>query len=145
MYKILPILIFAYIFAVTTDDIYDNSWALVIGIDKYQNVKKLNYAVKDAESIQDILVNSFYFPSDNISLLTNGEATKQNILKSFSYITKKAQKNDRVLVFFAGHGDTMDLPGGGEKGYLIPVEGDKHDLYLTAIPMDELKQIALMS
>ena len=145
MYKLLPILLFAYGLAVTTENIYDNSWALIIGIDKYQNVKKLNYAVKDAESIQNILVNSFYFPSNNISILTNDEATKQNILKSFSDITKKAKENDRVLVFFAGHGDTMDLPGGGEQGYLIPVEGDKADLYLTSIPMNELKQIALMS
>ena len=41
-----------------TEDIYDNSWALIIGIDKYQNVKKLNYAVDDAESIKEILNNS---------------------------------------------------------------------------------------
>ena len=47
MYKLLPILLFAYGFAVTTDEIYDNSYALIIGIDKYQNVKPLNYAVKD--------------------------------------------------------------------------------------------------
>ena len=52
MYKLLPILLFAYGLAVTTDEIYDNSYALIIGIDKYQNVQHLNYAVKDAESIQ---------------------------------------------------------------------------------------------
>ena len=132
-------------FSITTEDIYDNSWALIIGIDKYQNVKKLNYAVDDAESIKEILNNSFHFPSDNISILINEEATKQNILKSFSEITKNAKSNDRVLVFFAGHGETMDLPGGGEKGYLIPVEGDAEELYLTSIPMDELREIALMS
>ena len=62
MYKILPILLFAYGLAVTTEDIYDNSWALIIGIDKYKNVQKLNYAVDDAESIKDILINSFDFP-----------------------------------------------------------------------------------
>jgi len=62
MYKLLSILLFAYGLAVTTDDIYDNSYALIIGIDKYENVIHLNYAVKDAESIQDILVNTFDFP-----------------------------------------------------------------------------------
>ena len=62
MYKLLSILLFAYGLAVSTDDIYDNSYALIIGIDKYENVKNLNYAVKDAESIQDILVNIFNFP-----------------------------------------------------------------------------------
>ena len=58
MYRFLTILLFAYSLAVTTDDIYDNSYALIIGIDKYENVQNLNYAVKDAESIQDILVKS---------------------------------------------------------------------------------------
>ena len=146
MYRILlSILLFAYGLAITTDDIYDNSYALIIGIDKYQNVQPLNYAVKDAESIQDILVNTFDFPEDNVTLLKNEEATKQNILKSFSEITKKAEDSDRVLIFFAGHGETMDLPEGGEKGYLIPVEGDSEDLYLTGLPMEELRQIALIS
>ena len=132
-------------FAVTTNDIYDNSWALIIGIDKYENIQRLHYAVDDAESIKDILINSFGFPADNVSILINEEATKQNIIKSFSKITKNAKSNDRVIIFFAGHGETMDLPGGGERGYLIPVEGDANDLYVTSIPMDELKQIALMS
>ena len=145
MYKFLPILLFAFGLALTTDDIYDNSYALIIGIDKYQNVQPLSYAVKDAESIQNILINSFDFLLENITLLKNEEATKQNILKSFSDITKKAEDSDRVLIFFAGHGETMDLPGGGEKGYLIPVEGDSDDLYLTGLPMEELRQIALIS
>ena len=145
MYKFLLILLFAYALAVTTNEIYDNSYALIIGIDKYQNVQPLNYAVEDAESIQDILVNTFDFPEDNVTLLKNEEATKQNILKSFSEITKKAEDSDRVLIFFAGHGETMDLPEGGEKGYLIPVEGDSEDLYLTGLPMEELRQIALIS
>ena len=52
MYKLLPILLFAYGLALTTDDIYDNSYALIIGIDKYENVRSLDYAVKDAENIE---------------------------------------------------------------------------------------------
>ena len=54
MYKIFPILLFAYGLAVTTEDIYDNSHALIIGIDKYKN-KSLDYAVKDAESVAKLL------------------------------------------------------------------------------------------
>ena len=131
-------------FSITTQDIYDNSWALIIGIDKYESVRKLNYAVKDAESIQNILLNTFGFSSENITLLTNEQANKQNILKSFSDITKNANANDRVIIFFAGHGETMDLPEGGEMGYLLPVDGDREDLYLSSIGMDELKKLSLM-
>ena len=145
MYKFLPILLFAYALAVTTEDIYDNSYALIIGINKYQNAQNLNYAVKDAESIQDILVNTFDFPKDNVISLFNEDATYQNIRKQFSEISKYSGENDRVLIFFAGHGETIDLPEGGEKGYLLPYDGDRDDLYLTAIAMDELKEIAFMS
>jgi len=145
MYKLLPILLFAIGFAITTDEIYDNSYALIIGIDKYQNVQSLNYAVKDAESIQDILVNTFDFPEDNITFLTNEDATRQNIIQAFSDITTKAEERDRVLIYFAGHGDTDDLPEGGEMGYLLPVDGNNDNLFVTSIAMDDLKRISLMS
>ena len=114
MYKLLPILLFAVGLAITTEDIYDNSYALIIGIDKYQNVRSLDYAVKDAEDIQSMLVDKFHFEQDNIVILKNEEATKTSIIQEFSNITKKAGENDRVLIFFAGHGDTEDLPDGGE-------------------------------
>ena len=144
MYKILPILLFAYSLAVTTDEIYDNSYALIIGIDKYENVKNLNYAVADAESIQDILVNTFNFPEGNITLLKNEEANKQAILKAFSDLAKTAENNDRVLIYFAGHGKTLELTEGGERGYLLPVDGNE-DLYLSSIGMDELEKLSEMS
>ena len=63
MYKFLPILLFAYGLAVTIEDIYDNSYALIIGIDRYENVRSLDYAVKDAEDIQSMLVAKFQFPT----------------------------------------------------------------------------------
>ena len=59
---------------ITTDEIYDNSYALIIGIDKYENVQSLDYAVKDAEDIQSMLVGKFNFHKDNIVLLKNEQA-----------------------------------------------------------------------
>ena len=69
MHKLLPILLFAYGLAVTTDDIYDNSYALIIGIDKYENVSNLDYAVKDANSIATLLKDNFNFLSIIIAVL----------------------------------------------------------------------------
>ena len=61
MYKLLPILLFTFGIAVTTNDIYDNSYALIIGIDKYDNVSNLDYAVADANSIRNLLIEQFRF------------------------------------------------------------------------------------
>ena len=145
MNKYLLILLFAYGLAFSTKDIYDKSWALIIGIDKYQNFQGLDYAVKDAQSIQDIIISSLDFAEDNITILKDEEATKSRIIQEFSNITKKAGVNDRVLIFFAGHGQTEDLPDGGEIGYLLPVDGDQSDLYVSAIEMNELQTISLRS
>ena len=84
MKKFLFLVLITFSFAISTDDIYDNSWALIIGIDKHENARDLNYAVKDAESIQDILVNIFNFPKSNITLLKNEDATKQSIIQVLS-------------------------------------------------------------
>ena len=59
MYKLLSILLFAYGLALTTDEIYDNSWALIIGINKYENVQKLDFAADDAIAMKEILIEPF--------------------------------------------------------------------------------------
>ena len=100
MYKLVPILLFAYSLAVTTDDIYDNSYALIIGIDKYEYVSNLDYAVKDANSIESLLKDNFNFPSQNIKTLLNNEATYSNVRNSLGEISTSAKENDRVLIFF---------------------------------------------
>ena len=51
MYKLLPILLFAYGLALTTDDIYDNSYALIIGIES----PGLTSSLAIAEFVKDII------------------------------------------------------------------------------------------
>ncbi len=48
MYKLLSILLFAYGLALTTD-----------GINKYENVQKLDFAADDAIAMKEILIESF--------------------------------------------------------------------------------------
>lgn len=115
---------------------YDNSWALVIGINSYKNVGTLEYARNDAEAIVEILINKFNFPKDNVTCLFDEEATKVEIFSKFMKFYETTKENDRVLIFFAGHGHT--LPGKRENvGYLIPVDGTPDDIS-TLIRWDEL-------
>ena len=126
-------------------DIYSESWALIIGINKYQHVDQLNYAVDDAVAVKEMLVEKYGFKEDHIKLITDEEATKDNILKGFSDILTQAKEKDRVVVFYAGHGETYKLPSGGDMGYLIPVDGNLDNLYLSSIPMKSVYDIADMS
>ena len=61
---------------------YSDSWALIIGINDYQNVKPLNYAVADAKDIKELLINEFDFPEENIQILLNKEATLDGIKRN---------------------------------------------------------------
>ena len=47
---------------------------------------------------------------------------------------------DRLLVYFAGHGQTLPLRT-GEEGYILPVDADPQLLPVTAIPMEDMKRI----
>ena len=144
--QILIVLLVATIYSSQENiDFYAESWALLIGINDYQNVKKLEYAVEDAKSVYNKLISDYEFDKNNIKLLLDIKATNYNMRKELDSITKLADTNDRVLIYFAGHGETMPLPDGGEMGYLVPWEGDAKSLYMTSIPMSELKQLSLMS
>ena len=90
-------------------EIYSESWALVIGINTYQNVEPLNYAVNDAVAVKEMLVEKYGFKESNIRLILDEEATKDNILAGFSDILAQAREKDRVVVFYAGHGETYKL------------------------------------
>ena len=88
-------------------DFYADSWALLIGINEYQFEKTLNYAVADAEEMQRLLVEKLGFPEQNIEILLDDNATLNGIKKSMQKLAEKTSENDRVLIYFAGHGFTQ--------------------------------------
>ena len=89
------------------NEIYSDSWALIIGINDYQYVEPLNYAVSDAEAVRDMFVSKYGFKEENVILMLDEEATKDNILMEFNEILKKAGEKDRVVVFYAGFPQTV--------------------------------------
>ena len=120
---------------------YNESRALIIGINKYQDASPLKYALNDAKSVKNILVSEFEFKSDNIQFLVDEKATKDNIMSAFlSYANNRDFANDKILFFFAGHGHTI-TSNRGEVGYLIPYNGTLSDLS-TLIRWDELTRNA---
>ena len=98
--------------------------------------------MNDAEAVQKMFIEKYGFKEENVKLITDSDATKDNILQGFSDILTQAKEKDRVVVFYAGHGETYKLPSGGDMGYLIPVDGNLDNLYLSSIPMKSVYDIA---
>jgi len=126
-------------------------WAVVIGIGKYesQDIPGLRYTVADAESIYQTLIGRAGFQKDHVLLLTDKterKPTLRNIRWALgTFLSRSAQRDDTVLIFFAGHGapeiDPRGLERDGLAKYLIPADADPDDLYSSALPMDELQTI----
>jgi peptidoglycan/xylan/chitin deacetylase (PgdA/CDA1 family)/uncharacterized caspase-like protein len=123
---------------------YADSWAVVIGINDYAKWPKLQYAVHDADAIRQTLIERFGFAPEHVLSLKDGEATRNGILGLFhdTLAHGALKKNDRVFVFFAGHGGTVSLNSGRDIGYLIPVDADPKEIATDAIPMTEIQNIA---
>ena len=93
--------------------LYGRSFAVVIGINHYEKWSGLEFAVADANAVKNILQKTGF---DDITLIINKEATQRRILTElFHKLPQKVNRNDRVLFYFAGHGQTQDLPGGGKR------------------------------
>jgi tetratricopeptide (TPR) repeat protein len=138
------------------DTPYVNSHALIVGISKYRYLpadKQLQYAHKDAQALRDVLIRSYGFPAANVTLLVNDQATKTNIEQQLAALTRRSRvgSEDRILVYFSGHGQTVELQTGGEMGFLIPYDGevdlaslakgekpDPADYLATCLPMNRL-------
>ena len=129
---------------VLTAGSYSDSWAIVVGIDDYAKWPRLQYAVRDARAVRETLIQKFGFAADHVVALENGEATRAGILAAFHdrLAHSGMKKNDRLFVFFAGHGATRHLSSGRDLGYVIPVDSDPAQIATDAIPMSELQNIA---
>ena len=121
---------------------YGESHALVIGINDYEYVPRLAYARNDAEAFARVLLERFAFTKHHLTVLTDADATRSAILKAFMKYAQDGDigNDDRIVIYFAGHGHTMP-DRRGDTGFLLPVDGDPSDLS-TLMRWDELTRSA---
>ena len=102
---------------------YGKSHALVIGINDYEHAPRLAHAQNDAEAFARVLRERFEFTKDNLTILTDGDATRSEILRVFMRYAQDSNvgDDDRIVVFFAGHGHTVRARRGGRPGFSYPL------------------------
>lgn len=118
---------------------FGKSWAVVIGIDDYEKAPRLKYAVEDAKSIGRVLKQQGF----QVATLYDKQATKAAIERELGdKLVDRVGENDRVVIFYAGHGETKTARGGRTMGYLLPVQGQQDALSETGISMGRIKELA---
>ena len=95
--------------------------------------------------MRDLLIEKFGFKPQNITMLLNEQATRDRILSAVGDTLAdpaRVAREDRVLVFFAGHGATRKLPNGRALGYIVPVEADLVNYQGQAISMTNFQDVS---
>lgn len=123
-----------------------NVWAVVIGINRYQNTRHLRYAVNDAQAFYDHLIRNNRIPEENVTLMVNEKARLTRLRSVLgTHLKTKPGKEDMVIIYFAGHGacekDVTSPDKDGLEKYILPYDADPRDLYATALPMSEVSRI----
>ncbi len=121
---------------------FERSHAVLIGIDDYADpVPKLKTPVRDIEEVARVLETAHGFST---KLLRNSEATAPLLFNVLAGLKNRVDANDRVLLYFAGHGivDPDAAGAGGPRGYLFPHGADRTDPS-TLLAMDKFYELVL--
>ncbi|MFB2835840.1 GUN4 domain-containing protein [Floridanema evergladense] len=118
------------------------NWALLIGINKYDNLQPLNYAKQDAQLMQEFLCKEagfekvFFFSDDSPDV--DGQSTRPsrtNLLRVLRFEKPILGNGDNFWFFFSGHGTRHQ-----ERDYLMPSDGDPGDIEKTAISINYITE-----
>jgi formylglycine-generating enzyme required for sulfatase activity len=123
--------------------LYRHSYAVVVGVSDYDTWPDLPNAVRDAEEVAEALRKLGF----EVRLVRDPDSQAlEKVLEDLEFQTGAEQ--DRLLFYFAGHGETETLADGGELGYIVPRDAplkamDQRGFIRAAISMQRLEQSAL--
>ena len=135
---------------------YKANRALVIGVDEYKGqVGPLKYAVSDARAFASLLEKSYGFKHDDIVLLENADANANRIRSELNRLrdSSMVDRQDRIVIYFSGHGHGLFDPRGQRVGFIIPGDaflnyidlGNFGKLSQECVPMQEFVNVVQQS
>ena len=119
-----------------------DKWAIVIGISNFKDPSiNLKYAAKDATDFRNFLLSQENFRADHVQLLTDANATRDNIISKLGdgWLGHRAGKDDLVVVYVSSHGSAAQEDVG--VNFLVAHDTDKTKLVSTGLPMQWLTKI----
>lgn len=118
---------------------HPNSYALVIGIERYRDVSAPPGARRDAEVFSDVAQRTLGLPRKNLRVLLDDRATRSDIEREVQWLRDNASPHGDVFFFFAGHGSSDVSPQkGATERYLIPYDGQATAVAQTGLPLEAL-------
>ena len=88
------------------DNIGRKERAVIISIEEYAFLQGVQNASQNGEDWQLFFTESLGMPKSNVSLLQNEAATKDKILSSIKWASRRLHKSGKLWIVFVGHGIT---------------------------------------
>lgn len=124
-------------------DLYQGSYALVIGQSDYAHLPDLPGVRRDIEAVSRVL------EKHGFSVTTARNLDRVGLDKAFSDFINRygLDPGNRLLFYFAGHGHTVTRSYGGEMGYIVPVDApnpnrDRTGFMIKAMDMQQIEVYA---
>jgi formylglycine-generating enzyme required for sulfatase activity len=127
---------------INPDTEYRQSFGIVIGINDYDdpNIDSLNGAEEDARRMASMLEAQGF---QHVERITGRDATRLRIMSRLgTWLADRATINDRIFVYFAGHGFSRNI-GEQSDGYLLTRDTKLSNVAATAIPMKVIRDLLL--
>ncbi len=110
-------------------------YAVIVGVGRYTSMPSLKFTDDDAYRFYSFLKSpeGGALPDEQIAVLVDEAATRENVLRTMRQYFLKADANDVVLFYFSGH---------GLEGCFLPVDFDG---YNNKLRHEEIKQVLMQS
>ncbi len=117
------------------------TWVLLIGIEDYENLDDLDYAIEDVQALEQVYLTHGGVDPSRILAITDGSGnrpTSDLLRRQIQAFLSQANDGDRVVVFFSGHG-LVDKTS--NRGYLAASDCDPdgaESIARTSVAIDDL-------
>ena len=95
-------------------------YALLIAIEDYKYINKLDKPIGDATQLYNILSSSYGFHREDIFFLKNPD--RAQIIDKLDFLVSTIKEDDNLLIFYAGHGYWDEER---QTGYWLPADAKK--------------------
>ena len=125
--------------------IYAESHALVIGVSEYTNGwSRLPGVKEDVKEVSSALTENGFA----VTVVENPTLEEMEIAIEDFIFEMGANADNRLLIYYAGHGHTMRLAYGGDMGFLVPSDaptpkkGRENRFQRQALSMQRIEEVA---
>ena len=119
------------------EGLYYKSWAVVIGIENYLLAPKVPGAVDDAKAVAQALRKLGF---EQVVELYDKDASSRRLQQTLvDLLPRKVGRQDRLVIYFAGHAAVTQDSSGKEMGYLVPWDAQVGNV-AKSVTFEDLKE-----